>query len=317
MRPVVLLWLARHGVPRWWLLDYFELAALATLLGSVLALRLAARDGASRTHTARAIACAYVGALVGGYLFEALRAVPSALVAGSWHPIAHSGRAAYGGLLFGAAAAALYLRSVRQPLEPFFDRVAVGAGLMFALVRTGCFLAGCDYGLPTAGAWGVRFPAGSLAALDHFRRGFVPAGAPSLPVHPTQLYEAALGLLAGALAIPSLRRGRRDGRAFTVFLGVYAVGRFAIEFLRGDRDRGAALGLSTAQWVSVAIVVALASAWSWRLRRRDGRGRATEESPHAEPPGTEEHHHRADRDREGLIVGRLHADPDQQAHAGH
>lgn len=319
MRPVVLAWMAHHGLPRWMLLDYFELAALATLLGSLVALRLAARDGASRTHTARAIACAYVAALVGGYLFEALRAVPAALVAASWHPITHSGRAAYGGLLFGAGAAALYLRSVREPLVPFFDRVAAGAGLTFALVRTGCFLAGCDYGVPTARPWGVRFPAGSLAAFDHFRRGFVPAGAPSLPVHPTQLYEAALGLLAGALAVPSLRRGRRSGQAFTVFLGVYATGRFAIEFLRGDRDRGAALGLSTAQWVSGAIVVALASAWWWRFRRgrgRDGRGRAAEEAAHAQPPGGQEHDRGADGDGQGLVVGRLHADPDQHAHAG-
>jgi len=319
MRPLVLLWMARHGLPRWMLLDYFELAALATLLGSVVALRLATRAGASRTHTARAIACAYVGALVGGYLFEALRALPAALAAASWHPLAHPGRAAYGGLLFGAGAAALYLRSVREPLAPFFDRVAVGAGLTFALVRTGCFLAGCDYGLPTAGPWGVRFPAGSLAALDHLRRGFVPAGAPSLPVHPTQLYEAALGLLAAALAAPSLRRRRRDGRAFSIVLGVYAVGRFTIEFLRGDRDRGVAFGLSTAQWVSVAIVLALASAWSWRLRGRRGQAggrRAAEEAPDAQPPGGEEHDRGADRDRERLVVGRLHADPDQHAHAG-
>ncbi len=56
-------------------------------------------------------------------------------------------------------------------------------------------------------------------------------------------------------------RGRRDGRAFATFLATYAVGRFAIEFLRGDQDRGLALGLSTAQWVSVAIVAALAAVW--------------------------------------------------------
>jgi prolipoprotein diacylglyceryltransferase len=124
-------------------------------------------------------------------------------------------------------------------------------------VRTGCFIAGCDYGLPTAHAWGVRFPPGSLTALDHARRGFVPPGAPSLPVHPTQLYEAALGLLAAALAAVPLVCSRRDGRAFVIFLSVYAIGRFAIEFLRGDRDRGVALALSTGQWVSVAIIGAL------------------------------------------------------------
>jgi phosphatidylglycerol:prolipoprotein diacylglycerol transferase len=265
MRPLLAAWLTRHGLPTWLCPEYFQLASLATLLGAALALHLAARDGASRKHTAYAIACAYVGALVGGYLFEALRALPGAVASASWGPVLHPGRAAYGGLLFAIGAAALYLRRARAPLAPFFDRVAIGVGLTFALVRTGCFLAGCDYGLPTAHAWGVRFPPGSLAALDHVRRGFVPRGAPSLPVHPTELYEAAVGLVAAALSAVSVARGRRDGGAFATFLVTYAVGRFAIEFLRGDQDRGQALGLSTAQWVSVAIVAALVAAW---VRRR-------------------------------------------------
>lgn len=260
MRPVLLAWLIGHGLPAWLAPDYFQFASLAVLLGSWVALRLAEHDGASRRHTANAIACAYVAALLGGYLFEALRALPAALASQSWRPILHAGRAAYGGLLFAIAAAALYLRRTRQPLAPFFDRVAVGVGLTFALVRSGCFLAGCDYGLPTAHTWGVRFPPGSLAALDHARRGFVPHGAASLPVHPTQLYEAALGLIAAALAAMPLARGHRDGRAFATFLATYAAGRFAIEFLRGDRDRGAAMYLSTAQWVSIAILTVLVAA---------------------------------------------------------
>jgi phosphatidylglycerol:prolipoprotein diacylglycerol transferase len=264
MRPLVLSWLARRGLPGWLLPDYWMLSAIATIAGAAIALRLAERDGASRAHTARAIAWAYLAALAGGYLFEAARAIPSALATGSWRPLLHPGRAAYGGLLAAILAATGYLAAARQPIAPFFDRVAVGAGLTFALVRTGCFLAGCDYGRPTAGIWGVRFPRGSLAALDHARRGFVPAGAPSLPVHPTQLYEVAVGLIAGALAAIPLARGRRDGSAFTVFLSTYAIGRFALELLRGDQDRGTAVGLSTAQWVSLCVLAALALAWTWR-----------------------------------------------------
>jgi prolipoprotein diacylglyceryltransferase len=267
MRPLALAWWVRHGGPAWLFPDYFMLAALAAFVGSLIALRLARRDGVSPAHTTNAIACAYVAALAGGYLFEALRALPAAAAAGSWRPVTHAGRAAYGGLLAAIAAAALYLRGARQPVAAFFDRVSVGAGLTYGLVRTGCFLAGCDYGAPTASVFGVRFPRGSLAALDHARRGWVPHGAPSLPVHPTQLYEAGVGLLAGALAALPLSRGRRDGTAFATFLLVYAAGRFAIEGLRGDQDRGSAAGLSTAQWVSIAVVVAMAV---WAVVRRRG-----------------------------------------------
>jgi phosphatidylglycerol---prolipoprotein diacylglyceryl transferase len=257
MKRTLLAWLVRHDLPTWLLPEYFQLAAVAAILGSSIALRLAAHDRASTSHTARAIACAYAGALLGGYLFEAARGLPAALASGSWHAVLHPGRAAYGGLLAGLGSAALYLRLCHQPLAPFLDRVAIGTGIAFALVRTGCFIAGCDYGLPSSVPWAVRFPPGSLAAIDHARRGFVPAGASSLPVHPTELYEALLGLVGAAAAMVPLARGRRDGAAFATFLAVYAAGRFAIELLRGDQERGHVLALSTAQWVSVGIAFAL------------------------------------------------------------
>jgi phosphatidylglycerol:prolipoprotein diacylglycerol transferase len=278
MKRTLLLCLFRHDLPAWLLPEYFQLAAIGAIAASAIALWLAKRDGASAVHTTRALACAYLGALAGGYLFESLRALPGAMVAGSWHAVEHPGRAAYGGLLGGAASAALYLWRVQQPQAPFFDRVAVGTGLGFALVRTGCFIAGCDYGLPTALPWAVRFPPGSLAAVDHARHGLVPAGAPSLPVHPTQLYEVLVGLIGAAASTLPLVRGRRDGSAFATFLVIYAVGRFAIEFLRGDQERGHALSLSTAQWVSVALVVGLAIIflrWPGRLQHYVATGNLT------------------------------------------
>ena len=118
MRPVVIAWLARHGLPAELFPDYFMLAAIAVVVGSLIALRLAKRDGASVVHTARAIACAYVAALAGGYVFEALRAVPAALAAGSWRPVTHAGRAAYGGLLAAILAAAAYLKISGEPVTP-------------------------------------------------------------------------------------------------------------------------------------------------------------------------------------------------------
>src|SRR5207248_402753 len=119
-------------------------------------------------HTTRAILVAYLAALAGGYVFEALRMVPEAIARGSLAPMLHVGRAAYGGLLGALAAVWLYHRVHRQPAGAFLDRASVGAGLVFAAVRTGCFLAGCDYGVPTSGPLGVRFPATAAA----------PAGAP-------------------------------------------------------------------------------------------------------------------------------------------
>jgi len=270
MRAVLVAWLLRHALPAWLAPDYVVLVGVAGLLGAWAALRLAEKDRAFVPYQARALALGYIAALLGGYVFEALRALPAAIAERSWMPILGAGRAAYGGLIFGVAVPAIYLHLKKQPIAPFLDRLTPLLGITFAFVRVGCFLAGCDYGRPTASALGLRFPAGSPAALDHADLGWVRLGAPSLPVHATQLYEAAVGVIATVIAYRILRRGARDGRAFAAWLATYAVGRFAVELLRGDDARGLYAGLSTAQYVSL-VIVALLIAWIRGLDRRFAR----------------------------------------------
>ena len=94
MRPTLVAWLLRHALPAWLAPDYVVLVGVAGLLGAMVALRLAERDGAVVSTQARALALGYVAALLGGYVFEALRALPAALAEGSWMPILGAGRAA-------------------------------------------------------------------------------------------------------------------------------------------------------------------------------------------------------------------------------
>ena len=267
MKPLVLAWLVRHGVPAWLAPDYAMMVGLAALLGAALVMRVVRRDGEDAAMQGRALLLAYAAALVGGFAFEWIRALPVAIELHSPAPVLLAGRAAYGGLLAGLLAPALYLRLKGRSVVGFLDRAVIPMGVSFALVRVGCFLEGCDYGRPTALPWGVRFPPGSLAAQAHAAMGWIPEGSPSLPVHPTELYESILGLVALGLALPVLlRRNRTGGRAFAVWMSVYAIGRFALELLRADADRGIYAGLSSAQYVSLAIVVALGATILWRRR---------------------------------------------------
>ena len=75
----------------------------------------------------------------------------------------------------------------------------------------------------------------------------------SLPVHPTQLYEAGAELLILIVLLATERKGRPyPGRTFWLYMLLYAVSRFIIEFFRGD-ERGTVGMFSTSQFISILL----------------------------------------------------------------
>ncbi len=277
MRRTVIALLARWlGDAAGWLVPgYAAMLAIGALLGSVVVVEAAARAGYARRRSLEVLMVAYVGGLLGAACVPLGQAIAHALADGRF--VARSGLAAYGGLLGGTLASMAILRRLRLPVLPFLDAGAPALGLGYFFARLGCFLAGCDYGRPTASAFGVRFPQGSAAWVDHVERGLVPPDArASLPVHPTQLYLAFLGLAlfvaisrlrAPPSPVPPVSAPARDGARISAFFAAYAVGRFALESLRGDASRGAIGPLSTSQAIAVVTLALLGALWSARLLR--------------------------------------------------
>ena len=75
-----------------------------------------------------------------------------------------------------------------------------------------------------------------------------------MPLHPTQLYEAGAELLILILLLTTERKGRGfAGRTFWLYMLLYAISRFIIEFFRGD-ERGAVGMFSTSQFISILLV---------------------------------------------------------------
>jgi phosphatidylglycerol:prolipoprotein diacylglycerol transferase len=138
-------------------------------------------------------------------------------------------------------------------------------------------MAGCCFGSTCDLPWAMSFPARSPASEAQFKAHLLASSHMwSLPVHPTQVYEAAASLAVAAVCLLVVHpRKRYDGQVFATFLVLYAVARFAIEFLRRD-DRGGMLGLSTSQLVGVALV-GVAAVIHARLgsRSRPGVGQAS------------------------------------------
>jgi phosphatidylglycerol:prolipoprotein diacylglycerol transferase len=79
---------------------------------------------------------------------------------------------------------------------------------------------------------------------------------PSLPVHPTQVYESLASFAIAALLIFYVHgRKRYDGQVFLAFVALYAGARFVLEFWRSD-DRGGLFHLSTSQVIGLVLVAA-------------------------------------------------------------
>jgi phosphatidylglycerol:prolipoprotein diacylglycerol transferase len=181
----------------------------------------------------------------------------------AWAEFWNGGLAYYGGLIAASAAGIGFLRRERFPVGKTCDAVAtvLPIGLFFG--RLGCFFGGCCFGTVTDRRFGLSFPPYSAASEKHFREGLLTSKAlPSLPVYPTQLYEAAGCLLiAFVLGVWLHPRKRFDGQVMLAFLGLYAVLRFGLEYLRDD-DRGAVLGLSTSQLIGLVVTVGVALLWT-------------------------------------------------------
>jgi phosphatidylglycerol:prolipoprotein diacylglycerol transferase len=250
---------------------YGAFLCLSVILGRLLAVRLARRAGMDGALMERCCVVTLVCALAGARLLDVVAGpgkYDGLLDVLAWW---RGGVVAYGGFLGGLVGSALFCRRHGVRLLAWADCAAPSLCLGLLLTRVGCFLGGCDFGQPFDGPWAVRFPAGSPAFEEHARLGILPRDASaSLPVHPTQLYEAAAGL--GLLATVGLTRARSKfpGQAFLALVAGYAVLRYLIELLRGDPGRGVVFSLSTSQLVAVLSFLVAALALAGRRRLANG-----------------------------------------------
>lgn len=164
-----------------------------------------------------------------------------------------NGFVVYGGIIAGVLAAMVYCRIKNIVFMDYFDLAAPSIALAQGFGRIGCFLAGCCYGRETESFLGVVFPENSMA----------PAG---VKVLPTQLFSSAGDFIIMVLLLVYSSKPRKTGETGTLYITLYAVGRFLIEFLRND-DRGGLWILSTSQWISLVMLI-LAVVLTVRIRKK-------------------------------------------------
>ena len=155
-----------------------------------------------------------------------------------------------GGFIGAMVGGFVYLRARGLPLGPYYDMFAPAVPFACALGRIGCFLNGCCYGVVCSLPWGMTFPSRD--------------GLPSVPRHPTQLYE--LGVLVAMTGVLHrfYRTNRRPGMAMVALAYLYSSERFLIEFIRDESTYehyvfGLTLGQSTC--LITFVCAAVCHAW--------------------------------------------------------
>lgn len=173
--------------------------------------------------------------------FDYYRAAPQEIIR-----IDQGGLIYYGGFLGGAAA--FFCLAAWRRINPLdlADFTITALPLGHAFGRVGCFLNGC------CGGRLADPPSCLTGGLEHY---------------PVQLYESAFNLgVYGLLTWFFLRRrNNRNGAVLALYLMTYPVGRFLLEYLRGD-DRMRWGNLDVAQEVSLGLIVVGIALW-WFLQR--------------------------------------------------
>ncbi len=200
------------------------------------------------------VLAAMLGGVVGSKLYWALGHWPELTADPLGTLFSRGGFTFYGGLFGGILAAIVLFRLRRIPLGEAVNAAAPAVPVGYMLGRVGCFLVGDDYGRPTDVPWGIAFPEGSPPT--------------TVPVHPTQLYEILMTLPI-FLFLWSIRTRDLPGWfLLCAYAALAGVERFIVEFWRVNPR--IALGLTAAQWISLAMIVIGVGgmAWTWQHRSR-------------------------------------------------
>ncbi len=199
------------------------IAVAATLAGS---LATAHRLKLSLRKSAICLAASGLAAWTGarGWHYLSFWLCGYEVAGGAAHSFAAGGGSLYGGLAAGVAAGGACCRLFHVNALRLADACSVPLALGVAILRVGCWHAGCCFGRPTEVFWAVTPSVGSHAWVFQVANNPLAAVLGPRPVHPTQLYELGAALIAAVLAGAALRSRQTAGvAAFAALVSLTAL----------------------------------------------------------------------------------------------
>ena len=234
--------------------SYGLMLALAFIVGLFLAIKKAEKKRIGSNIIVNLAFIVMISAIIGSRLFYVLFHLEE--FKGRWVytflPIQPDGSIGLGGLIFlggflGALlSGGIYLYKKKISFLKVVDSVAPSLAIGLFFGRIGCFLNGCCFGKACDLPWAVTFPPHSPAG---YQMG-------NIAIHPTQLYSSAYGLLIFIILMLLDKKVHYDGFLFGVFLVLYGVSRFTVDFYRFYETQMFLIdGIEFNQLVSLLLVI--------------------------------------------------------------
>ena len=249
-------------IGRYYQPTYGVMASLGLLVGLAVVFHLARQQGLDPDKMWNLGALAILSGIIGAKILMILVDLQHYLnhldELFSVNTLLQSGGVFSGGLLLALAVCWWYVRREKIPFLQAADIFAPGVAIGHALGRIGCFAAGCCYGVETHVRWAVTFTNPVAQQL---------VGTPlNIPLHPTQLYEFVAEVCNFAVLFWLVKRKRFEGQVIGLYMFLYGVERFFIEFVRGDEGRGDLFGgmISGTQGIALALVIGGGILWMMR-----------------------------------------------------
>lgn len=229
---------------------YGLILSLSIILATGVAYFLAKQDGRWHNHIVDIGIYSGIAGIVGARLWDVFFF--------DWAYYSHhlseifyvwqGGMAIQGGIVFGVGAGIIYARRYKIDILALADIVAPAIILGQAIGRCANLLNGDAFGAPTGGNFGIIYPETTLAYHTYGAQ----------PLWPAEVWEGQIDFVIFALLLIFRAFPHAKGQAFSLYIMLYSLARFGLEFLRGDYATPVFLSFTSAQTTSlVAFILAL------------------------------------------------------------
>lgn len=229
---------------------------LSFVIGQMITQREMERRGQDPEVAGDMTFAAVIGGLVGAKIYYTI------LMGDAEALFSRAGFVFWGGLIGGIIAVIFVVKRKKLGVASVSDSVAVALPAAYAVGRTGCWAVGDDYGRPWSGPLATVFPEGAPPSTvanmtSMFGVEFPPGMLSSdiVAVHPTQLYEVAMGTVMFFIVWKLRNRVHGPGWLFGLYCLLAGVERFIVEFFRAKDDRFFAAGLTAAQLIALLFAL--------------------------------------------------------------